>query len=299
MPEDREFFRELIEALGDGVYFVDRERRITFWNRGAERISGLSRDQVLGVRCGDATLRHVDESGRLLCGDCPLSATMEDGRPRELFAYLQHADGHRVPVRIRSNPIHGADGTITGAVEAFEDASGDLAGRQRIAELERLALLDPLTRLGNRRHAEIQLQAHMQEFERSQRSFGILFFDIDRFKRFNDDHGHEMGDRVLSMVGRTLAASVRVYDSVCRWGGDEFVGVIADVDEKRLLAVAEKMRVLVVTAGLRLPTETIGVTLSVGASFAHHGDSVETMLARADRLMYDSKAAGGNRVTSG
>jgi diguanylate cyclase (GGDEF)-like protein/PAS domain S-box-containing protein len=298
MDDDAGFYRSLIENLGDGVYFVDRDRRITFWNRGAERISGLRRDQVLGVRCGDATLRHVDESGRLLCGDCPLSATMEDGQPRELFAYLQHADGHRVPVRIRSNPILGPDGAITGAVETFESAADDLAGRQRIAELERLAFLDPLTRLGNRRYAEIQLQAHMREFERTRRSFGALFFDIDRFKRFNDEHGHEMGDRVLSVVGRTLAAGVRVYDSVCRWGGDEFVGVVADVDYKRLLAVAEKMRVLVVTAGLRLPTETIGVTLSIGATLVHDGDSAESMLSRADRLMYDSKAAGGNRVTS-
>lgn len=299
MTVDRGFYLELIEALNDGVYFVDRERRITFWNRGAERISGFRRDQVLGVRCGDATLRHVDESGRLLCGDCPLSATMADGRPRELFAYLQHADGHRVPVRIRSTPIRGPDGSISGAVETFEDATDDFAGRQRMAELERLALFDPLTRLGNRRYAETQLRAHMQEFERTRRSFGILFFDVDRFKRFNDDHGHEMGDRVLSMVGRTLGAGVRVYDSVCRWGGDEFVGIVADVDEQRLLAVAEKMRVLAVTAGLRLPMGTIGVTLSVGATLARPDDSVEAMLARADRLMYDSKAAGGNRLTSG
>ncbi|MBN2370667.1 MAG: sensor domain-containing diguanylate cyclase [Vicinamibacteria bacterium] len=297
--DDRDFYRELIEEIGDGVYFVDRERRITFWNRGAERLSGLRRDQVLGVRCGDATLRHVDESGRLLCDACPLSATMKDGRPRELLAYLQHADGHRVPVRVRSSPIHGPDGSIAGAVEIFEDATDDFAERQRIAELERLALLDPLTRLGNRHYAETQIRAHIREFERTRRSFGTLFLDVDRFKHFNDDHGHEMGDRILSMVGRTLAASVRVYDSVCRWGGDEFVGMIADVDEKTLFAVAEKMRVLVATSGLRLPTETIDVRLSIGATLARHDDSMESLLARADRLMYDSKAAGGNRVTIG
>jgi PAS domain S-box-containing protein len=106
MPEDNSFYKDVIDNLYDGVYFVDRERVITFWNKGAERISGYSSQQVIGHSCRDNLLNHVTAHGVQLCqGQCPLAACMEDGRPREADVFLHHADGQRIPILVRAAPM--------------------------------------------------------------------------------------------------------------------------------------------------------------------------------------------------
>jgi diguanylate cyclase (GGDEF)-like protein/PAS domain S-box-containing protein len=298
MDESDEFYKTLVDSMDDGVYFVDRDRVITYWNRGAEAISGYATDKVIGRKCGDGVLMHVDADGRTLCGDhCPLAETMEDGRPREVEALLHHEDGHRVPVRIRAHPIRDGSGKIVGAVEMFEDNWRRLADRERIAELERVALLDPLTRLGNRRYGELQLHSKLSELERFDRPFGVLFFDIDHFKRFNDENSHEVGDRILKMVAHTAQVSVRAFDHLSRWGGDEFLALIAYVDRAMLTRVAEKIRALVAASSLDVRGGRLAPTLSIGGALARDKDSAESLVDRADRLMYESKTAGGNRAT--
>lgn len=106
-----------MDNLYDGVYFVDTERQITYWNKGAERIAGHPAAHMVGKRCYDNILNHVDENGNYLCfSGCPLAATIEDGKPREAEVYLKHADGHRVPILVRVSPIKNEAGIITGAL---------------------------------------------------------------------------------------------------------------------------------------------------------------------------------------
>ena len=110
MPYEKDFYKELVDNLYDGVYFVDRDRRITYWNEGAERITGYSAPQVIGRRCRDTLLNHVTANGVLLCQDhYPLAAVMENGKPREAEVYLHHADGHRVPVMVWATLLHSND----------------------------------------------------------------------------------------------------------------------------------------------------------------------------------------------
>jgi diguanylate cyclase (GGDEF)-like protein/PAS domain S-box-containing protein len=299
LKEDASFYQRLLDSLHDGVYVVDRDRVIQYWSQGAQTISGYRPEAVMGRYCGDeGLLMHVDADGRLLCGTgCPLAATMRDGQPREVEALLHHEDGHRVPVRIRADPIRDERGEIVGAVEVFDENQRRQLDRERLAELERLALLDPLTELGNRRYAEMQLHAKLGELHRFGRRFGVLFFDVDHFKRINDEHGHEAGDRVLRTVGRTALASLRAFDSLSRWAGDEFLALIAYVSPEQLHRVGEKIRALVGASSFSARGRTLHVTLSVGATMAQSDDSVETLVARADQMMYASKAAGGNRAT--
>jgi diguanylate cyclase (GGDEF)-like protein/PAS domain S-box-containing protein len=295
---DDEIHRRMLDELPDGVYFVDRHRLITYWNKSAATISGYSRDEVMGRWCGDGLLRHVDENGKLLCGDgCPLTATMTDGLPREAEVFLHHKEGHRVSVRVRASPIRSAEGEIVGAVEVFSSNSEDLAIRERVSELERAALLDPVTNLGNRRYGELQLGSTLGEQRRFGRAFGVLFFDVDNFKAVNDAHGHETGDRVLRSVARTAQASLRAFDVLCRWGGDEFLALIVHVDPVQLQAVAEKIRILVETSGISVGDQTLRPTLSVGGALGREGDTATAIVARADGQMYRSKEAGGNRVS--
>ena len=101
-----EFFSELLDNLTDGVYFVDRERRIVYWNKAAERITGFSKSEVIGCRCLDNILTHVNEEGGNLChSGCPLAQTIEDGKSRKADVFLHHKDGHRQPVLVGVAPV--------------------------------------------------------------------------------------------------------------------------------------------------------------------------------------------------
>ena len=293
-----EFLGALLDNLDDGVYFVDPERRITYWNKAAERISGYAAGEVVGSFCFHEILRHVDAGGTRLCHEgCPLAATLADGAPREAEIFLHHRDGHRVPVRVRVAPVRDASGRVTGAVETFSDNSATIAALQRIEELQAAAYIDGLTRVANRSFTEIVLRSKLDELQRYGWLVGVLFIDIDRFKAVNDGHGHDAGDRVLAAVARTLAASTRPFDLVGRWGGEEFLVVAVNVDEGKLRSLAERFRILVASSVVPTGTGAVSVTVSVGAALARSGEGAEALVRRADAAMYESKRAGRNRST--
>jgi diguanylate cyclase (GGDEF)-like protein/PAS domain S-box-containing protein len=299
MP-DRDFYRNLLDNLFDGVYFVDRQRTITYWNQAAERITGFSGQDVIGKSCAHNLLNHVDEEGNHLChGACPLAIAMAEGRSRSAEVFLHHRDGHRVPVLVRVTSIKDEAGKVIGAVEVFSDNTPQITARQHIEELQHMAYIDELTDLANRRYTELSLRRRHQEMVRYGWPFGVVVMDIDGFKEVNDTAGHEVGDRVLRMVARSLAASARTFDILGRWGGDEFVAVVANVDLEGLEGIARRFQVLVEKSSLRFDGRALRVTLSIGATLASPGESQKQLLRRADSLMYESKQAGGNRVTIG
>ena len=298
MFENTATYQEVLNNLYEGVYFLDTERAITFWNQGAERITGYVAPEVMGRSCADNVLCHVDNEGTDLCKcQCPAADTLQDGQPREARVFLLHKAGHRVPVRIRVAPILDVDGRIIGAVEVFSENSSRENLRQRIDLLEKLTGLDPLTQLPNRLRLEEEVQARLAETQRYGLTFGILFADIDHFKRVNDSYGHTTGDQVLKMVGQTMLNALRPFDIVGRWGGEEFLAVVVNVDLETLTTVAERMRALVTQSRLNHDSENITVSVSVGATLVLPGDDAASLVKRADEGMYRSKAGGRNQVT--
>lgn len=298
--DDRQF-RILADQLYDGVYIIDRQRRIIYWNRAAEQITGFHRDEVVGTSCWNNILIHVDENGRSLCSGeaCPAAKVMRTGDVLEEEVFLHHKQGHRLPVRTRILPMRDASGKISGAMEIFRDITSQITTREEIAELERLSLLDTLTEIGNRRFVETQLLGRLDELDRYGWVFGVLFCDIDKFKPFNDQFGHKVGDQVIKVVARTIAACVRPSDLVGRWGGDEFLAVITKVERWQLYAIAERVRSMVQAS--RFPARAqseLGLTISIGAALVQPGDNAERVVDRADRLLYRSKHGGMNRVTT-
>jgi diguanylate cyclase (GGDEF)-like protein/PAS domain S-box-containing protein len=295
--EQSDFYRKLLEEMDEGVYFVDRDRQIEFWNRGAERITGYTREEVVGRSCKDNILNHVDDEGELLCGAaCSVAKTIQDGEFRESEVFLHHKNGHRIPVRIRVSPVHDSDGNIIGAVEIFTDNAPWLEVRQRLQDLERMARLDHLTQLPNRRHMDDQLESRLAELKRFGWPFGILMLDIDHFKQVNDTYGHETGDDVLRMIGRTLVANARPFDMTGRWGGEEFLTVVRNVDAGILNMVAERYRVLIAQSFVPKEPEPLRVTVTIGATLATAEDDQQSLVERADGLLYKGKDLGRNVV---
>jgi diguanylate cyclase (GGDEF)-like protein/PAS domain S-box-containing protein len=298
---ENNFYKEILNSLQDGVYYLDRDRVITYWNRGAEKITGYSANQVIGKSCRNNLLNHVNEQGTVLCNEhCPMAATMQDGMPREKYVYLHHAEGHRIPVQIRSTPIHDEHGNIVGAVETFNKGVSPEKTERRIRKLKQTALLDPLTAIGNRRHLESRLKLRMLDFEENQIPFGLLFCDIDHFKNLNDTFGHNQGDKVLRMIAQTLRSNIRETDTMGRWGGEEFLIILQDIDTEALPLIGEKLLNLVRKSHLTLPDNRIlSTTISIGGTLVREDDTIDSMVERADRLMYQSKTEGRNRITIG
>ncbi|MGQ9801368.1 MAG: diguanylate cyclase [Candidatus Saccharicenans sp.] len=290
----------MIDNLYDGVYLVDRDRRITYWNKGAERITGYSASYIVGKLCQDNLLNHVNEDGEVLClTKCPLQATMEDGNPREAEVYVHHANGHRVPILVRASPLRGKDGNIVGAVELFSNNAALISARHESRMYANEALTDPLTGVGNRRFLDLKIKSHLFEFSASGISFGVLFLDIDHFKKFNDRYGHAVGDQVLQVVANTLKSNIRSSDTVGRWGGEEFVCLLETVEERMLTALAEKLRELIRSSRPADLDPSVVITVSVGGTLARPEDTVQSLIERADALMYQSKQHGRNCVTIG
>lgn len=289
----------ILDNLYDGVYFVDRNRVITYWNKGAERITGYRAEDVIGRSCGDGILNHVAADGTLLCTHaCPLAATMQSGIPVEADVFLHHADGHRLPVLVRGAPLHDANGGVIGAVETFSQSSSVRSARRELDELRRAVRTDALTGIGNRAHLEGRLRGLVAEYAERPGEAAVVMADIDRFKAVNDVHGHATGDRVLRMVASTLRSSLRTGDTVGRWGGEEFVAILDDVrSTDDLRVVCEKLRRLVARSSLPIDGGHVAVTISLGATLLREGDTATSLMDRADRLLYHSKHAGRDRVS--
>ncbi len=291
-------YRKVLDNLQEGVYCVDRDRTITFWSKSAERITGFSASEVIGTRCMDNILNHVDEKGQQLCRDaCPLTQCLRKKKEQSSRMYLHHKNGHRIPVALHITPIFDNSGDLIGAVETFSDTSSQIAAIEKINELSEIALLDPVTRLGNRRSTESTISRRLEELRRYSWPFGLLFIDIDSFKMINDTFGHQTGDRALKMVGTTLRNSLRQFDFAGRWGGDEFVAILVNITADELKKIGERLRLLVSNSNVSRFRNPLWVTVSIGATLARQEDTTTSLLKRADELMYQSKQAGKNRTT--
>ncbi len=300
MHLDSDAYARIIDNLHDGLYFVDTNRVITYWNRAAERISGYTSAEVVGRSCADNILTHVDCYGKNLCVEgCPLAATIADGVDREAEVYMHHKDGHRIPVSVRASILRDPAGKVLGGIELFSDISNFQVNALRVAELEELALLDNLTRLANRHYLNRDMQARFEEYKRHSMSFGLLFIDIDHFKKVNDTYGHGVGDEVLRFVAQTFIANSRPFDLYGRWGGEEFLGVIRNISATDLEHLGNRLRVLIENSYIIHEDQKLQVTVSLGATQVCEQDTIELLVKRADGLLYQSKQTGRNRLTMG
>jgi diguanylate cyclase (GGDEF)-like protein len=169
---------------------------------------------------------------------------------------------------------------------------------ERTQELEKMAMTDPLTGLLTRRPLLKLAEAERARAARSKDVIGVMMIDCDHFKLINDVHGHEAGDQVLRSLGQRFSAFVRSHDLLGRWGGEEFVMIFSTVDALGASAAAERLRQHVESAPFEAaPGVSLRLTVTVGVAVLEDGlESFEDLLRRADRALYEGKAAGRNQV---
>jgi diguanylate cyclase (GGDEF)-like protein/PAS domain S-box-containing protein len=281
------------------VYLVDRERRILFWNRGAEQITGYLRQEVLGRSCFDDLLMYCDAECNVLCGvSCPLVGTMHDGMPRESDVFLRHKDGQRIPVRVRAAPLRNADGEIVGAAESFDERillpEAELQPNSHAVEDH----LDRNTGVLDHHSIQSHLTGALLDFTEFHIPFCVLSIAVDKLDEFRESHGARAAETIISVVARTLARNIHPSDLVGRWSRNRFVAILAKCPAAELVRTAEKLRQIVGLAAIPWWGDRIAATISIGGAAAGPSDTMEGLLNRSEEALSKSLSEGGDRVTT-
>ncbi len=178
--------------------------------------------------------------------------------------------------------------------EAVLESKRDLEQKvhDRTVDLERLAQIDPLTELFNRRGMTEQIEASLNRASREHSSIGLLWLDIDWFKEINDTYGHAVGDEALKTVANMIRQTIRSYDLAARWGGDEFLILLLPIDEQNLTQLAERLRSTI--AGHTFSRQNFSLSVSIGCALSGKEHKLDMLLQHADQALYKAKEKGRN-----
>lgn len=185
---------------------------------------------------------------------------------------------------------------LASKIKVMED---EAAKNRTVLEKQRYkALHDPLTELPNREYYNERASYEYQRWQRYSRPLTLAVFDIDHFKKINDGHGHQAGDRVLKVIGRSVAKRLREVDFFCRFGGEEFVALMPETSLADAMPVLDAIRAAIANAAFNYKEQPIAITLSIGVTEFTTGDDLEMAFARADEALYAAKSSGRNCIKS-
>lgn len=288
--------RSILNSLNEGVCLVDTNKLVTFWNKSAERITGLRADDVVGRHCTDEAFYHYKkDSGSLRAAAFPLHKTLQDGKGRELNACLRHRCGQHVAVSVRTTPIlDGVD--IRGAMEVFSEAA-DSQPFKGTGSAEDASMYDALTGLPNRRYIDYYLKNRLNELDNLDISFSMILARIQNLGDVQKAFGLDVGDKIVKLVAKEIRGAFRKNDFVGRWGGEEILVAIIGVSEEDLGFIREKVRSLIKNPLIRMQGEPISVVMSISTVAAYKGD---TMYALQERLteVGDLGALPGSQIAA-
>lgn len=281
-----------LNSIGDAVLTTDLTGNVTYLNLVAEELTGWSREEALGRPLAEV-FKIVDGTTRQVALN-PAQRAMSENKTVGLTAdcVLIRRDGVEMAIEDSGAPIHSRSGRIEGAVLVFHDVSESRAMKQKMAHL---AQHDFLTGLPNRALLNERLSQAIGLADRHRRQVALMFVDLDNFKYVNDSLGHMIGDQLLQAVAASLSDCVRGTDTISRQGGDEFVILLAEIEQPRdVINVAEKL-LAALAVPLQISGHEIHVTLSIGISiYPDDGADAETMMRNADTAMYAAKTGGRN-----
>ncbi len=273
-------------SIGDALLSADHSGGISFMNEAAERLTGWAWQEARGRQL-DEVMRLVDNGAPRLID--PAGNSTQTG-PVQLNVVLVRRDGTELPIEGSSAPIDSGKGAPLGQVLLFRDASQSQARVQQIAHI---AQHDPLTGLPNRVLLNDRISTAISIAPRHHKKVGVLFLDLDGFKRVNDTLGHTIGDRLLKAVADRLMTCVRGSDTVSRIGGDEFVVLLSEVERAEDSAITARRMLEAVSETYTIDRHDLNITVSIGVSvYPDDGVDAETLIKNADAAMYQAKENG-------
>lgn len=209
---------------------------------------------------------------------------------------LEHLAKHRADEQQRYDKAKADMSLMSERLQALESEAAAL--RSRVREERSQAQTDALTGIPNRLAYQERLEQEIARWKRFSMPLVLLIWDIDHFKRVNDNFGHKAGDKVLRTIARTLAGSIRETDFIARYGGEEFAHLMTGAELVDCVAVADKLRGIIAATGFHFRGTAVTVTASCGLAQFRDGDSAEAWFERADKALYRAKQAGRNRCAA-
>ena len=295
-----------LESLYDGFYIVDSDLNIKVWNRGVEQMLGHCSHEMIQRQWSGKLLKYATAyDDPMPESQCPLPEVLETGKPLIRELKVQHRDSSDmvssrwVRVETQCIPLLDNDGHLQGIVEIFRDLSRNSRKSQQYRDLMLAASRDPLTSVANRGELETQLAMMLSEYKSrsAPEPFSVIFLDVDHFKKINDTYGHSVGDKVLVHVSRMLQHETYSGELVSRYGGEEFVLLCPETDLPTAVKRAERLRTMLSSSKID-GQPGVRITASFGVSEVEPGDSIESVLRRADKALYMAKETGRNKTCS-
>lgn len=261
--EEKERARVTLDSIGDAVLSTNIDGRVCYMNVVAETLTGFIREQAVGKPLGDI-FNVVDADTHEPVADPARRAIQSDSIVAlEANALLVARDGEELAIEDSAAPIHNRFGVVTGAVIIFRDAR---YSQETTSRMEFLARHDALTSLDNRNAFYDHFGQAQAIARRHGHQMGLLFIDLDNFKGINDRLGHDRGDMLLVELARRLKTCVRTSDTVCRYGGDEFVVLLSEIAQPGdAFNVADKIR-QIAAAPVVMNNHEMAFGLSIGVS---------------------------------
>ena len=271
----------ILASAADGIVGVNGSGHAGFVNPAAARMLGWSVDELTGRPVDDALVP-------------PLSEALREGGARSGEETMRRRDGSTFPGEFTATPITAGEG---GVVVTFRDVTErkrlEAQTLESLAAAEVLAAVNPLTGLANHRTFHERLSAEVERARRLGRGLSLVLMDLDHFKRVNDLHGHQMGDRVLERAARVFESETRTGELVARVGGEEFAMILPEADADEAFRAAERIRRAVASAAF----PAVGsMTMSAGVCDLAHGHDADTLYRLADDALYWAKHGGRDMV---
>ena len=289
-------YRTWLDNLNEGVYYMDSDRRIKYWSKGAELITGYSSMEVMGKQCSESLLAHTTLEGNLLCRTgCLMKNSLNTGSYYKTEAYLHHKDGHKIHVSLRIYPMYDEHGNISGATHIFNDNDVFLSSHPEKVKKNYERYYDLLTDLPTRYNSELILRTKIEEFSRYQWFFATFIIEIDRYDLIKERFSGNAVDGLIKQVSSLIRNDIRPFDILGRWSECQFLIVLVNVKKEEMKLLGERVRKLVELTRFEVNQEPLTLTLSQGGALIGNGITAEGMIEKLAELTAESCRRGGNQ----
>ena len=293
-------FSQILNTVTDAICVINRQQHILRTNHAFSEMIQKKEQEVVGRKCSEILKSSICDSDR-----CPMKEAIRTRKSIEMDMELTTGSGQLTPFLLTVTPFYGFEGKPIGILSIFKNITErkkmEAALHKANAELEKLTIMDGLTQIANRRHFDQTLQNEWKRMSREGKFLSLIMCDVDYFKPFNDQNGHQKGDDCLREVAAAIRENVkRSFDLVARYGGEEFAVILPDTDASGAMNVAEKIRRGVESLKIPHPGSQVCeyVTISLGISAISLPDpnmSIESLINKADMALYQAKEKGRNQ----
>jgi diguanylate cyclase (GGDEF)-like protein len=293
---------QIFDTVNIGLVVMDKELKVTQWNRWMFQHSGIASEQIVGSSIFEhfpaldspwftRNCKAVLTFGNFSFFSQKLHHYLFPFKPVGSFA----AKFEFMQQSCTMGPLRGEDNAINSIFVIVQDVTELATYEQKMMELN---IRDGLTGIYNRRHFESRLAAECERHQRYDRKLSLIMIDIDFFKAVNDSYGHQCGDQVLREVASGIASVIRTSDCLARYGGEEFCCLLPETALANAVMLAELFRRHVEDMAIEQDCNQLKVTISLGVAEYGEMDTAETLLKRADEALYEAKRTGRNRTVS-